>query len=216
MTPIRLMLVDDHALLRAGLRSLLRDVEGIEVVAEAADGREALERVENLQPNVLTADIGMPGMNGLELTARVTKGYPNVRVVILSMHAAQEYVCHALRAGAVGYLLKESAPAELEVAIRAAARGETYLTPSISHHVVRGYVNRLAENGPLDVLTPRQRETLQMIAEGRSTKEIARTLSVSVKTVETHRQQLMARLAIRDVAGLVRFAVRVGLVQSDN
>jgi DNA-binding NarL/FixJ family response regulator len=132
------------------------------------------------------------------------------------MHAAQEYVCRALRAGAVGYLLKESAPAELEVAIRAAARGETYLTPSVSHHVVRGYVNRLAENGPLDVLTPRQRETLQMIAEGRSTKEIARTLSVSVKTVETHRQQLMSRLAIRDVAGLVRFAVRVGLVQSDN
>jgi DNA-binding NarL/FixJ family response regulator len=195
---------------------LLRDIRGIEVIAEANDGREALDCVENLQPHVLTTDISMPGLNGLELTARVTRTHPNVRVLIVSMHSSAEYVGSALRAGAAGYLLKESAPAELEVAIRAAVRGETYLTPGVSGHVIRNDVNRLPGKGPLDRLTPRQREILQLIAEGKSTKETARWLSVSPKTVETHRYQLMDRLGIHDIPGLVRFAVRVGVVQCDN
>jgi DNA-binding NarL/FixJ family response regulator len=212
-----MVLADDHTLLRAGLRSLLQGVDGLEVVAEAADGREALERVDRVRPNVLVADIGMPGLNGLELAARVTRTHPDVRVLILSMHASEEYVCRALRAGAAGYLVKDSAPAELAVAVKAVARGETYLTPAVSGHVVRNYLDRLgADASPLELLTPRQREILQLVAEGKSTKEVARTLNISVKTVETHRAQLMDRLAIHDVPGLVRFAVRVGLVPSEN
>ncbi len=213
---IRTIVAEDHAIVRAGLCSLLRNTTDVEVVGEAANGREALERVEDLKPNVLATDITMPGLNGLEVTARVTKAHPNVRVLILSMHATEDYIAQALRAGAVGYLLKESAPSELEFAIKAAARGEQYLTPSVSRHVIQKYVDRLTDTGPLGLLTARQRETLQLIAEGQTTKEMARAMSVSVKTVETHRCQLMTRLAIRDVAGLVRFAIRVGLVQSDN
>jgi DNA-binding NarL/FixJ family response regulator len=217
MNTIRLILADDHALLRAGVRTLLQSMEGIEVVAEAADGREALERVDALRPQVLATDIGMPGLNGLELTARVTQSHPDTRVLVLSMHSAEHYVRQALRFGALGYLLKDSMPTELELAVRAVARGESYLTPAVSKHVVTNYVNGWsADAGPLERLTPRQRETLQLLAEGRSTKEIARTLTISIKTVETYRSQLMDRLAIHDFAGLVRFAVRMGLVQSEN
>src|SRR5262249_30799869 len=207
MTPIRVVLTDDHALLRAGLRSLLQSLEGIEVVAEACNGRETLALLQTHHPHVLATDIGMAEMNGLELTTRVTREFPRVRVLIISMHASEEYVCQALRAGAAGYLLKDSAPAELELAIKAVARGETYLTPSVSKHVINSYIQRLgAQAGPLELLTPRQREILQLIAEGRTTKEIAKTLAIGIKTVETHRMQLMERLDIHDVAGLVRFA----------
>jgi DNA-binding NarL/FixJ family response regulator len=216
MPSIRVVLADDHALVRAGLRLLLQEATDIEVVAETGDGREALTLIKTHRPHILCTDIRMPGLNGLELTARAAKECPQVRVLILSMHTTEEYVHQALRAGAKGYLLKDSVPGELELAIRAVARGETYLTPSISKYVIDSYLQRVGgEPSPLELLTPRQREILQLIAEGHTTKEIARALDVGVKTVETHRAQLMDRLGIHDVAGLVRFAIRVGLVQPD-
>jgi DNA-binding NarL/FixJ family response regulator len=215
MSPIRVMLADDHNLLRAGVRALLHSVPGVEIVAEASNGREALEGIHQHRPDVLLMDIAMPGMNGLEALARISKEHPDVRVIILSMHATEEYVHQAFKAGASGYLLKDAAAAELDVAVRAVARGETYLTPAVSRHVVE-YLRRAGNGGSsADLLTPRQREILQLIAEGKTTKEIARVLSISVKTVETHRLQLMERLAIHDVPGLVRYAIRHRLVQLD-
>jgi DNA-binding NarL/FixJ family response regulator len=216
MNPIRVFLADDHALVRAGIRALAQNLDHIEIVAEAANGRDALELIKTHRPDVVLMDISMAGLNGLEATARVTKELPGIRVLILSAHANEEYVCQALRAGAAGYLLKDAGTAEFELAIRAVARGETYLSPAVSKHVITDYVRRLAgEPGALELLTPRQREILQLVAEGQSTKEIARLLHISVKTVETHRLQLMDRLDIHDVPGLVRYAIRVGLVQSD-
>jgi len=214
--PIRVLLADDHTLVRAGIRSLLENMEGIEVIAEASDGRDALRLVRAHRPDVVLMDIAMPGLNGLEAAARIAKKFPNVRVVILSMHVNEEYVLQALRAGAAGYMVKGADAAELEIAIRAVARGETYLSPMVSKHVVTDYIQRISgETSPLELLTPRQREVLQLIAEGYSTKKIARTLKISVKTVETHRMQLMERLDIHDIAGLVRYAIRVGLVKPD-
>lgn len=217
MKPIRMMLAEDHTLVRAGIRALLQNLEEIEVVAEAGDGREALRLVEIHEPDVVLMDIAMAGLNGLEATARISKTFPNVRVIILSMHANEEYVLQALRAGAVGYLLKDAGTAELELAIRAVARNETYLSPLVSKHVVADYVRRVGgEPSSLERLTRRQREILQLIAEGHSTQEIAQMLSISGKTVETHRSQLMERLDIHDVAGLVRYAIRMGLVTTND
>jgi DNA-binding NarL/FixJ family response regulator len=213
MNATRLLLADDHALVRAGLRSLLEKMTGVEVVAEASDGREALELIKKKLPNLVLMDIAMPGLNGLEALARTTKEFTAMKVIILSMHANEEYALQALRAGACGYLLKDGAVAELELALRVVARGETYLSPRISKRVIDGYLERLGnQSAPGGLLTARQREILQLIAEGQSTKEIAFLLGVSVKTVEAHRAQLMLRLGIHDVAGLVRYAMRVGLV----
>jgi DNA-binding NarL/FixJ family response regulator len=209
----RVLLADDHTLVRAGIRSLLEKMSGIEVVAEAGDGREALELIKKQLPNVVLMDIAIPKLNGLEALARATKDFSSVKVIILSMHANEEYVLRALRAGACGYLLKDAAVAELELALRAATRGETYLSPSISKRVIGSYLERLGSDRPLwDVLTPRQRETVQLIAEGKSTKEIAFLLKVTVNTVEALRAHLLERLDIHDVAGLVRYAMRAGLV----
>lgn len=213
MTPTRVLLADDHALVRAGIRSLLSTVPGVEVVAEAGTGQEAVALAEKLRPHVVLMDIAMHNLNGLDATARIVKSHPETRVIIVSMHASEEYALEALRAGASGYVLKDADLMELEHAIGAVTRGDTYLSPAISRHVIADYRRRVTEQPePLDRLTPRQREVLQRIAEGLSTKEIAFKLSLSVKTVETHRAQLMERLNIHDVAGLVRFAVRVGLV----
>ncbi len=212
MPALRVLLADDHALVRAGMRSLLRDIEGVEVVGEAADGGQALALAERARPDVVLLDIAMKGMNGLEAAARLRELHPGIKVIILSMHASEEYVLQALRAGAAAYLIKDSATAELELALRSVMRGETYLSPAISRQVVEGYVQRVGAGAGEDPLTPRQREVLRRIAEGRSTKEIAFDLGLSVKTVETHRAQIMERLAIRDVAGLVRYAMRTGLV----
>lgn len=213
MSQISVVLVEDHALVRAGLCALLREVDGIKVVAEAGDGREALDLIRSHQPNVVLMDITMPGLNGLEATSRIVREHPRIKVIILSMHANEEYVLKALQAGASGYLLKDAATVELELAIKAVARGETYLGPAISKHVIGDYLSRIGgDRGPLEHLTPRQREILQLIAEGRGTRDIAALLNISVKTVETHRTQLMERLDIHDIAGLVRYAVRVGLI----
>jgi DNA-binding NarL/FixJ family response regulator len=212
MAPLRILLVDDHALVRAGMRSLLRDLPEVEVVAEAADGAEALAAAERERPDVVLMDIAMKGMNGLEAAARMRERLPGVKVVILSMHTSEEYVLLALRAGAAAYLIKDSATSELELALKCVMRGETYLSPAISRQVVDGYVQRVGAGAGPDPLTPRQRDVLKRIAEGRSTKEIAYDLNLSVKTVETHRAQIMERLGIRDVAGLVRYALRTGLV----
>jgi len=213
---MRVVLADDHTLVRAGLRALLDNVAEVEVVGETGDGREALSLIETHRPDVALLDITMPGLNGLEVATRAATLSPRTRILVLSMHAAPEYVAQALRAGVAGYLLKDAAAAELEVAIRAVARGESYLTPAISKQVVEGFL-RGAEPAPdpLAGLTARQREILQLVAEGRSTKQIAAVLDVSVKTVETHRSQLMERLDIHDVAGLVRFAIRAGIVSSE-
>ena len=213
MKNVRIFLADDHTLLRAGIRSLLEKMPGVEVVGEAADGREALNLVKTLLPDIVLMDIAMAGLNGLEATARIAREFPGVRVIILSMHANEEYVLQTLRAGAAGYLLKDAATAELELAIHAVARNDTYLSPAISKRVVEDYLGRTSgEKSPLEQLTPRQREILQLIAEGKSTKEMAFVLGVSVKTVETHRAQLMDRLGVHDVPGLVRHAMRMGLV----
>jgi DNA-binding NarL/FixJ family response regulator len=213
MSPIQLVIADNHTLVRAGFRSLVADIDGVEVVGEAENGREALQLVETLNPQIVLMDIAMPEMNGLEATARINREFPQVRVLILSMHANEEYVYQALRSGASGYLLKDSGTEELDLALRAIARGETYLCPAVSKYVVSDYVRRLGQDQtPLDQITPRQREILQLIAEGKNTKDIADMLYISTKTVETHRSQLMDRLDIHDIAGLVRYAIRIGLV----
>ena len=214
MTPIRVILAEDHALVRASMKNLLEVFEGVEVVAEARDGREAVELVEKHQPSVVLMDISMPGLNGLEATRRIVKDHPRVRVIVLSAHADEENVLQALRAGASGYVLKASEPVELELAIASVARGERFLSPGISKQVIEILLNGSPDlTNSLEQLSPRQREILQLVAEGHSSKEIARLLNTSVKTVESHRSSLMERLDIHDVAGLVRFAVRHGLVQ---
>jgi DNA-binding NarL/FixJ family response regulator len=210
----RVLIADDHTLVRAGIRALLEKLPEIQVVAEASDGRDALQMVKTHQPDVVLMDIAMPGLNGLEATRRMVKEFPRANVLILSMHASEEYVWQALSAGASGYLLKGAELAELALAIKAVTRGDTYLSPPISKQVIKDYVRRVGgEETLFERLTPRQREILQMIAEGATTKDIGKALEISVKTVETHRAQLMERLDIHDVAGLVRYAIKIGLVQ---
>jgi DNA-binding NarL/FixJ family response regulator len=213
---IRVVLADDHALVRAGMRSLLAAMNQVDVVGEASSGEEALALAGRERPDVVLMDIAMKGMTGLEAAARMREQHPGVRVVILSMHAGEEYVLQALRAGAVGYLLKDAATGELELALRSVMRGESWFSPAVSRQVVEGYVQRVGGEPVADVLTARQREVLRLVAGGKSTKEIAFDLNLSVKTVETHRAQIMERLGIRDVAGLVRYALRTGLIPPDS
>ena len=212
---IRVLLADDHSLVRAGIRSLLGAMAEVEVIAEAASGEEALELAARVKPDVVLMDIAMKGITGLEAAARLRERHPAIRVVILSMHSGEEYVLQALRAGAAGYLLKDAATGELELALRSVMRGESWLSPAVSRQVVEGYVQRSGSEAAPEVLTARQREVLRLIAVGKSTKEIAFLLNLSVKTVETHRSQIMERLGIRDLAGLVRYALRTGLVPPD-
>lgn len=212
----RILLADDHDLLRAGIRALLEALPGVEEVAEASNGREALERIATTCPDLVFMDISMPELNGLEVLTQVTKRFPETRVVILTMHANEEYALTAMRRGAAGYLLKNAKPSELQLAIEAVLRGEFYLCPKIAQSL-DDYLCRSGQSGndPLAQLTPRQREVLQLLAEGQSTKEIAATLKISGKTVEMHRVHLMERLQIHDLAGLVRYAIRIGLVDSE-
>ena len=217
MSPIRVILADDHALVRAGIRALLEKLPDIEVAGEANNGREALELIKTQTPNLILLDISMAELSGLEALSHIIKEFPAVKSLILSAHANEEYVLRALRDGAAGYMLKDAAAQELELAIKAVMEGNTYLSPSISHTLVERYLqNSGGKEGFLEQLTARQREILQLIAEGKNTKEIAATLGISVKTVEAHRLQLMARLDIHDVPGLVRYAIRSGLVSADS
>lgn len=214
---IRVLLADDHTIMRAGLRELLDRIEGVNVIGEASDGQEALDLVGLQLPDVVILDIAMPRLNGLEAAKRIQKSFESVRVIILSMFGTEEYVTAALRAGASGYLLKDAAVSELEVAIRAAAAGDMYLSPAISKQVVDQFLDRDHEDeNPLEMLTKRQREVLQLIVEGNPAKAIATLLGLSVKTVETHRADIMARLDIHDVPGLVRFAMRMGLLPPES
>ena len=216
MPPIRLLLAEDHTLMRAGIRALLEGLPDVEVVGEASTGPEALAMASLTRPDLLLLDISMPELNGLEVAARLTKDDPGLRVIILSMHTDSVYVRRAFQAGAIGYLVKGADVPELSLAVRAAMRGESYLSPAISRDVVGDYRRQGAGiAADVDVLTSRQREILQLVAEGNSTKDIARMLDLSVKTIEAHRSEIMARLDIHDVAGLVRFAVRHGLISPD-
>lgn len=215
MNPLRLVLADDHALVRAGLRSLLDEFPGMGVVGEAEDGAQALDLIAKLHPDIALLDIAMPNLNGLEACARATKDHPGTRVIILSMHGDDEYVRRALLVGAKGYLLKTAPEGELELAVRAVARGDTWLSPAVSSKVVAAYTRGEKETPTgLDLLTPRQREVLQLIAEGKTTKAIAKRLDIGVKTVETHRMQLMERLGVRTIPELVRCAIRLGVVSA--
>ena len=210
MNPIRVLVADDHTLVRAGFCSLVQSLPGVEVVAEAEDGHKALALAEQYRPDIALLDITMPRLNGLDVAARLLEAYSEIRVIILTMHPNEEYVLRALRVGAAGYLIKDVDVEELEMAIRSVARGETFLSPSISDHVAN-YVRRVG-GGTQELLTSRQREVLQLIVEGLTNRQIAETLDISVKTVESHRSHLMERLDIHDVASLVRYAIRSGLV----
>jgi DNA-binding NarL/FixJ family response regulator len=214
---VRVLLADDHPIVRAGIRAELDKIPGVEVVGEAHDGREVLDLIGPLQPDIVFMDISMRGLNGLEATERLTKEFPQVRVIILSMHQNEEYFWHALKAGAAGYLLKKAATTELATALTRVLAGEIYLTKELSNRLVKKLpLQQIAhQKTPLERLTFRQREILQLIAEGQTTKAIGLILKVSPKTVEYHRAKLMERLNIFDVPGLVRFALQSGLISQE-
>jgi DNA-binding NarL/FixJ family response regulator len=216
MKPVRVLLADDHTLVRAGLRKLLEAMPNIEVVGEAADGLALLALAEQLQPQLVLMDIAMPGLNGLEAAARLRASSPHIQVLILSMHQNDEYVKQALRHGASAYLLKDAAPTELDIALKSVLQGGIYLSAAVSKGVMSDYVERLrGEDLSSDILTARQMEVLKLLAQGQSSKDIARLLDLSTKTVDTHRSQLMKQLGIHEVTGLVRYAIRIGLISSD-
>ncbi len=213
MNPTRILLVDDHALVRAGIRALITMIDGFEVVGEAGNGAEALALIETVNPDLVLLDITMPSMNGLTALNEIKTRFPNVRVIILTMHEAREYAIQALRGGAAGFIPKRAASNELQQAIETVMAGKTYVSPELAHDGVSAEQAAAYDQELLNKLTPRQREILILIAEGKSMKEIGRSLNISVKTVESHRAQLTERLGIHDVAGLVRFAIRLGLVR---
>jgi len=209
----RVLLVDDHVLVRAGLRALIDMIEGIDVIGEAGDGQEALRLVEILRPDVVLLDITMPGINGLAALSEITERFSDVRVIMLTMHEAREYAIQSLRGGAAGFIPKSAAGGEIKEAINAVMRGKTYVSTETGQHSLATPEPSGVGEQLLDRLTPRQREILVLIAEGKSMKEIAQALNISVKTVESHRAQLTERLNIHDVAGLVRLAIKTGLVK---
>jgi DNA-binding NarL/FixJ family response regulator len=216
--PLRVILADDHTLVRAGLRALLEKLPDVEVLAEADDGREVLKLARIHEPDVILMDIAMPGLNGLEATARLLKELSQVRVIILSMHQNEEYIRRALKAGAAGYLFKKAATAELAIALQRVMLGEIYLSREISSRLPKNFAldGIASRKSPLEQLTGRQREILQLIAEGQNTKGIADLLNLSPKTVEYHRMKLMDCLNVHDIPGLVRFALRVGLISHES
>ena len=215
MKPIRILLADDHTVMRDGLRALLERQTDMLVVAEAADGRECVRLAEEHTPDVVVMDIAMPNMNGIEATRRITSDQPRVAVVILSMHQDESYVLRALKAGAKGYLLKDSLRADVIEAIRVVAQGRSFLTRKISRVLQEDYVQQLESRGlddSYDLLTGREREILQLVAEGRTNKEVANVLNVSQTTVETHRTHILQKLDLHSVPELILYAVRKGII----
>lgn len=207
---VRVLLADDHALVRQGLRALL-EREGLEVVGEAAHGRDAIRLASSLTPDVAIMDVSMPMMNGLDATQELCQASPRTKTILLTRHDEDHYVTAALRAGVRGYVLKTQAATDLVRAIQQVQQGQIYLSPGVSRAVVEGYLNKAGVS--TDPLSPRERQVLQLIGEGKSTKEIAQILGISVKTAESHRTRLMQKLDIHDVATLVRYAIRRGLVE---
>jgi two-component system response regulator NreC len=207
---IHILLADDHAVVRQGFKMILAAQPDMEIVGEAGNGREALDLAGQLQPDVIVMDVAMPELNGIEATRRIADASPRSRVLALSMHKDSVYVREILRAGARGYLLKDSISSDLLAAVRAIARGEGYLSPGVSDAVLNDYRRHVTD--PIDLLTSREREVLQMIAEGKTNKDIATVLNLSVYTVDAHRGRIMEKLNVHSVTDLVRFAVRCGLV----
>ena len=216
MGELRLLLGDDHAVLRQGLKKILEDRRDWRVVAEAGNGRDAVREALAVNPDVAVLDIGMPLLNGIEATRQIVRRAPSVRVLILSMHSDQAYVTQAVQAGARGYLLKESAAEELIEAITALSTGKSFFSPAVAQVVFDDYVRSLTDKGitdPYDLLSEREREVLQLVAEGRSSKEIAEVLSISPATVETHRAHLLQKLGFHNTVEVVRYATRRGIIQ---
>ena len=212
MKQTRVLLVDDHTLVRAGIRALLERIDGIKIVAEAGDGLQALELIVQHQPDLVLLDLTLPKLGGLEVLKRAQQDYPSVRFIVLTMHEQGEYAIKALRLGAAGFIPKSAASNELENAIHMVLRGENYLSPRIPQQSILRHLKDAHASGSASVLTPRQCEILELIALGRTTKQIAQKLNIAVKTVESHRTQIMDRLDIHDVVGLARYAIRTGLV----
>lgn len=215
MKPLRVVIADDQVLVRAGICELLKVLPEVAVVGEASDGHEALRLIKTYQPDIVLMDTGMPGMNGLEATTLAKKQFPQVKVIILSEHSSEELVFRALRSGAEGFVLKDDSVGELYTAIKSVARGGEHLSPKVTKKVVLGYLEGQEGGDELvKALTARQREVLQLIAEGHSTKEIAKMLNLSVNTVKTHRLKLMEKLGVHEITGVVRYAVRLGLIKN--
>lgn len=215
MPRVRILLADDHTVMRSGLKLLLEREPGFSVIAEAADGRTAVEMVDRHSPDVVVMDIAMPNLNGIEAAGRVTDAHPKTAVVMLSMHSDEAYVLRALKAGARGYLLKDSAESDLIAAVRNVSQGKTFFSPAISNLLVEDYIRELRERAVEDsyeLLTPRERELLQLLAEGKTTKEIAASLNLSPYTVDTHRSNLMRKLNLNSLAELILYAVRKGVI----
>lgn len=215
MPRVQILLADDHTVMRSGLKLLLEREPGFSVVAEAGDGRSAIEMVEKLAPDVVVMDIAMPNLNGIEAAARITDAHPKISVVMLSMHSDEAYVLRALKAGARGYLLKDSAESDLIHAVRNVSQGKTFFSPAISNLLVEDYIRELRERRVEDsyeLLTPRERELVQLLAEGKTTKEIAAGLNLSPYTVDTHRSNLMRKLNLNSLAELILYAVRKGVI----
>ena len=211
----RILIVDDHTLLRAGLRALLAQDPGIEIVGEASDGRDAVRAVGQLTPNLVLMDLTMPGMNGIEAVTEIKRRYPDVRVLVMTLHKTEEFIHASLKAGADGYILKDATHDELRVAIRSVLQGKTYLSMDVSGKVVSGYLGggkSASGSSVFDTLTHREREILKLVAEGNPNKVMAEFLSLSVKTVEKHRSNLMAKLGVHNAAGLTAFAIEKGLL----
>lgn len=213
MKSIRTLIADDHALVRAGIRALVEKLKGVIVVGEAGRGSEALKLINELKPDLVLLDITMPDGNGFDVLHHVSKNHSEIKIIVLTVHEAGEYAIRALREGAAGFLPKSAASTELEQAIHTVMKGEVYISPETSRKTLLEYGKGVTKRDLLANLSPRQREVLRLIAEGRTTKQIAQVLEISVKTVETHRAQLMERLDIHDVAGLVRYAIIVGLIE---
>jgi len=217
MGKIKVLVADDHTILRQGIKSLLANEEEIEVIGEAKNGREALTIIEETLPDVILMDIAMPGLNGLEATRRIKKKFPRMKVLVLTMYTNEEYIFQILNAGANGYLVKETAFQDLISAIKAVYKNEAFMSPSISKKVINSYIKRAQndEQETCEILTTREREILQLIAEGNSSKKIAELLFISPKTVETHRTHIMDKLNIHNRTGLVKYAIRKGIVDVD-